>query len=86
MKFDTSNLKFTTGGIEYIWFGGYGCIFYSYEQGVKINDIRMIGGVIFYAYMVERSGWYRKIYWVPQEDINNDWIRRCKANIFSYDC
>lgn len=76
-------LKATIDGIEYTWGGGFGAVLYSFERGVKINDVRIIAGHIFYAYLVERSGWYRQVNWVPHGKLDIDWIRKFKKEIFS---
>lgn len=76
-------LKATIDGTEYTWHGGLGCVLYSFERGVKINDVRIIAGHIFYACWVERSGWSRQVNWVPHGEIDIEWIRKFKKEIFN---
>jgi len=78
----SENLKATIAGIEYHWCGGFGAVLQSHERGVKKGDVRMIGKVIFFAYMVERSGWLREVNWVPQQEITAEWIREFKKEVF----
>lgn len=75
-------LKATIRGVEYAWSGGFGAVIKSFERGVKLNEVRMIGGIVFYAYTVGRSGWLSEIAWCPQQEIDAQWIRDFKAAMF----
>lgn len=82
IRVHTECLKATICGVEYTWFGGFGAVMKSFERGVKLNEVRMIGNVVFYAYLVGRSGWLREISWCPQQEISAQWIRDFKAAVF----
>ena len=80
---DASYLKATICGIEYTWVGGYGALLQSNERDVKQNDVRMIGNVVFYAWRVSKEGWRRVVSWCPQQDIDANFIREFKAELFA---
>jgi len=82
MKCYAQDLKFTIDGVEYTWMGAFGCLFDSHENGVKRNDIRMIGGEVFYAYMVDNCGWKRRVSWLPQEELTAEKVDEYKRAIF----
>ena len=81
--FWAENLKATISGVEYTWSGGFGAVLKSHERGVKKNDVRMIGKIVFFAFMVSNSGWLREVSWCPQREIDAEWLRRLKAAIFA---
>ena len=83
MYFDAENLKATISGIEYTWSGGFGAVLKSYERGVKKNEVRMIGRIVFFAFNVSSSGIRREVSWCPQEKIDAEWLRNLKSAIFA---
>lgn len=84
MRVCSENLKATIGGIEYIFWGGFGCILQSNEWGVKRGDVRIIGDIVFYAYQTEISipFFKKEISWVPNLEIDAKWIRDFKRAVF----
>jgi hypothetical protein len=80
-----SDLKATVRGIEYRWLGGFGAVVTSCERRIREADVRMIGNVVFFANSVRRTWrWsrWRIVCWVPQQEIDADWLRRFKAELF----
>ncbi len=59
-----SSITFRENGRAYLWEGGSGAIFISWERGVKQGDVRIIKNELFYAYYVEPV-WFKKpeIWW-----------------------
>jgi ATP/ADP translocase len=82
IRINSTCQKATIDGIEYRWGGGFGSLITSLEGGVKRNDVRMIGNIVFYAFSVENCGWKRLVSWSPQQDIDPDWIRAFKKAMF----
>lgn len=54
-------------GQEYQLGGGFGSWALSFERGIRRGDVRMIDGVLMYAYTVYREGWFgvRRVNWCP---------------------
>lgn len=78
-----ADLKVTLNGVEYLWGGGFGSVLKSCERSVKRGEVRIIGGVIFYAEIyLNRGTWTREISWIPQARFDADWMRAFKAAIF----
>lgn len=80
------NLRVTVGGTQYGWagFGDSVCLTSS-EKTVKASDVRVIGGVLFYASrteMVGQWGSYPVVYWSPVEQVDEKWTREFKAALF----
>lgn len=48
----STNRTFEIGGRLYKWSGGFGAILKSYERGVRVGDVRVIGDELLYAYLV----------------------------------
>lgn len=54
--------------------GGLGAWAKSRENGVKRGTVRMIGGVLLYAWAIHQRGWFgpHEVYWAPAErDFNS---------------
>jgi hypothetical protein len=86
LRVDARNLRAEIGGVEYEWGGGFGAIIKSRERGVKVGDMRMIGGVPFYAYMLHREWQWSKpeVWWsIPNPHLTSEWIRAFKDAVFS---
>jgi len=75
--------RFVFAGVEYSWNGGSGAILKSYEYGMKVGEVRMIGGVPFFVHMIN-GFWPRKeISWtIPYDHLTMEWIRAFKQAIF----
>ena len=82
MKFYSCNLKATIGGREYEWFGGFGSILVSYERGIHIGDVRIIGDTIFFCYSIEWGFWKNRINWSIPGDLTANTLRKIKRAIF----
>ena len=78
---DTHTMRATYRGVEYVWVGGFGAILQSHERGISVGNCRMIGNVLFSAYMVSRSGWKREVGWTV-DGVDAEWIRRFKRAFF----
>jgi len=81
-RVDATKLRATVCGIEYLWCGGLGSVISSRERGIRRNDVRIIGGVIFYAFTVG-DGWLADVCWCPQGKIDFDWLRAFKSELFA---
>jgi len=81
-KFDAFKLKATINNVEYRWVGGFGTVIESWERGVKRGDVRMIGNVVFFARTVDWKCFTSRVAWCPQEDVDAEWLRDCRAAIF----
>ena len=81
------NLKFTIDGVEYTWRGGLGSIFSSMEKGLKKGDLRAINGYVFTVFSVGSSESFLSsrniVHWTTVANIDFDWIRNFKKEIFS---
>lgn len=76
------NLRFTSEGREYEWFGGYGAVVRSYERGVQRGDMRVIHGEVMYAYLVYPKGLHRpEVAWTFLEP-TNERIREFRDKVF----
>ena len=82
IRLTAGNLKATISGVEYTWYGGFGVVLESREQGIRQNDVRMIGNVVFYAFSVENCGWKRRVGWSPQQRVDTEWLHEFKQAIF----
>jgi hypothetical protein len=76
-------LTATVNGIVYTWSGGFGGVITSRERGVRTGDVRVIGGVTFYAYSLWGAGFKREVRWVPTFETTIEWIREFKRALFS---
>ena len=85
IRIDSSDLAATIGDVRYRWFGGFGAVIQSREKGVKENDIRMIGNVIFFAYTVRGRFRTKLISWIPQQEISAEWIREFRRAVFCHE-
>lgn len=87
IRVNSCSLKATVRGIEYTWIGGFGAVIKSFEPEVKLNEVRRIGNIVFYARTVSRVGWLFGwlcgISWCPQQEIDAQWIRDFKTAMFS---
>lgn len=77
-EFDSRKI---TLGEKYVLGGGFGSWAKSIERGARVGDVRMIGGVLMYAYSIHSRGPFRKkeVNWVPvDESIKRDFenVRR----------
>ena len=74
----------TISDVEYTYWGGFGCIISSIESGVKKDQVRYVGNVLFYAFSVERIYLFsrkRKVNWsVPGADC--DFLNRFHSAMF----
>lgn len=85
---DARNLRIKIDGVEYEWGGGFGAIIKSWERGIKLGDMRMIGNVPFYCYMfgLKRRGVFGppEVCWsIPSPYLTTEWIRSFKRALFS---
>jgi len=63
MKFsyyERPEIYITIDGIKYQWNGGLGAILFSRERGIKKGDVRIIGGLFFYASNVANFSYFQK--------------------------
>lgn len=64
---------------KYTLGGGMGSWAKSYERGVEKGEVRVIGGVLMYAYSIYFRGLLPKeINWVPVDDKSNSWEQMSK--------
>lgn len=75
------NLRFTSDGREYEWFGGYGAVIRSCERGVEKGTMRVIHGEIMYAYVVYPRLWRSEVGWTFLEP-TNERIREFRDKVF----
>ena len=78
--------SFDLNGIKYQWNGGLGVQINGYENGVKRGDVKMIGGVMFYAYSVDRR-WFSKnrVGWCMVGEVTAEKVSELKSQIFALD-
>lgn len=81
-------IKFEIDGRLYHWDGGFGSIFYSREPDVTPGTVRVIGGVIFTAYLVSHADcrwWLRclpKVCWTLPEPFKAEILQTIKQHLF----
>lgn len=75
------NLRFTSDGRTYQWFGGYGAVIRSFERGVTLGTMRVIHGEEMYAYVVYPGWWRREVGWTFLEP-TNERIREFREKVF----
>lgn len=77
------SLRITIGDVEYEWCGGFGSVLKSHERGIKVGDVRVITGILFYAtYIYKRGMFDYEVNWIPVERIEIGWIRDFKHKLF----
>lgn len=75
---------FKIRGIDYQFHGGFGSVLCSYEKHVKVEDLRIICGILFSAYtvrIVNRLTRFQQVNWVPAFPIDAQWIRTFKKTL-----
>lgn len=79
------DIRFSSGGREYHWRGGFGAVIKSYERGVRVGDVRMIEGDTYYAFMVQPR-WLRRseISW-SLKPISAERVREIRRALFGAD-
>lgn len=89
MRVNARNIRLEINDIDYEWHGSFGCVLKSYEKGIRQNDVRMIGNVVFYAYRAykKRFSRVREISWVPQAEngatVEMEFINKFKSAVFA---
>ena len=80
------NLKATYRGIEYTWEGGFGSVISSRERGLTPGQPRILGGIIFEVYRIDKS-WFKKpkVHWTIIGNNDIEAIRQFKAKLFGCD-
>ncbi len=77
-----SNPTIVIGKQTYHWVGEFGCIIKSYENGLKEGDIRVIGNVIFYVFMISKNYFSKdEIAWTTI-DTTIEFINEFKKRLF----
>jgi len=83
---DACSLKATINNVEYEWVGGYGAVITSKEKGLKVGDMRSIGGIAFEVSYINPRKWRSpSVSWHPVEDFNMQWVKLFKAKLFGID-
>ena len=82
MYIETRNLSFNSGEREYKWVGLWGNIIESKENNIEAGHLKMVGNVLFYAYIVEKF-WFKKnrVCWTTK-DIDVELLNDLKKAIF----
>lgn len=82
-RVEGENPSITIDGVRYNWKGWSGSVLSSRERFIRKNQVRIIGGVIFYAHTIKPRLFRRsQINWIPQGNIDSSWIRGFKAAVF----
>ena len=78
-------ITFSVGGRTYVWSGGYGAIFKSFERGVSGGEVRVIYGTLFHAYVIYPRWWpfSDEVCWTLP-DVTNEGISAFRAKVFGY--
>ncbi len=81
-----TNKKFTIdfNKTEYEWFGGFGSVLYSRERGLKLGEIRDIGGILFSIFRIEKKLFRKDIVsWTTVNKFSVEDLRELNKQIFS---
>ena len=78
-------ITFEDKGISYNWEGGFGCVFESFENGLKQGQVRYINHRLYYVFSV-RKKWYGlgtdRVAWGMVEKAEAEILREIKSEMF----
>lgn len=78
-------ITFEDKGITYRWFGGFGALFESFENGLKQGQVRYINKRLYYVFRVERRKWgliSDRVCWGLVEEVNAEIVREIRSEFF----
>lgn len=83
-KIYVDEIRFYHKGTEYVWCGYYcGTIFYSFEKGLKIGDVRAIGEYLFKVVAIDKIDFFtNRISWQSVKNLSREELRELKREIF----
>lgn len=69
-------------GVRYWWVGGYGAVIKSFERGMKIGDVRVIGEDMLYVYLIYPRFWRTPEVCWTFIDPTNECINKFRQKLF----